>query len=210
MTVPLKGAGGSTGGVEVLHLDTFTRDGDTPLTSHTPEIGNGYVQAAGGSGTYTVTAANDVLDIPDTISHRYAWTILDAVPRQIKIDWRHPDAFNPMGILFRLSDATHYWKVKTYPMTNDMWLIYADGGGEVTADSDLNISHTDLTWYTYWVDLNGNDIDVYFALKGDPKPGSPILSASSAIMASNKGIGFYVDHSFQRFDNVNAWSVLME
>ena len=212
MSVPTKGAGLSGGPSEiVLHLDTCDGSGGTHnLVGHVPEVGNGYVQGVLGSGTYVVTTGNNVIDLPDTINHRLAWTIPDSVPRQIKIDWRQPGIFDPMGILFRVSDETHYWKVKSLPLTNDMWLMYADGGGENIVDSDMNVVHTSLTWYTYWVDLSGNDIEVYFATQGAGKPGSPIMSFSSSILVANKGIGFYADDDFQRFDNVKAWSYLAE
>ena len=112
-----------------------------------------------------------------------------------------------MRVAFRIQDDDNYFYVDYHTFGNVIKLYRRLVASSVELDTSAQVM-ANTTWYSGWIDITGNLIEVYHAAYGaypPTKPGSPILSASDSNLQSLKGVGMHGSNTGIWWDNFEVW-----
>jgi hypothetical protein len=154
-------------------LDTFTEAGSTALASHTPDTGAAWVALVNG-GTVAVAAGGGYVTW-SAVTGGGLWDFYasDSSQSDVRISatWNNLGTNQRLGVCFRGSDATNYWRfetrvgdsatgsVLTKVVAGVATAVSAITGSDI--DGDHNYFDTSAT-ETVQIVCNGSTIEVYF------------------------------------------------
>lgn len=186
----------------VMSYDQFTGSNGTLLTAHTPDTGPDWSNVAGDFEIQSNHASAKTLPIG------YALIKIDEprLAQNIFTYWRNVNDFGHLRTCFRLKDDDNYWYVDKYTFGNVIKLYKKVSTSSYEMDTSAQTIANE-TWYSLWIDITGNLIEVYhaaYAAYPPAKPESPILSVIHGALATSRGVGLYATNAGMWWDNFLA------
>lgn len=176
--------------------DEFTENNGVLLTNHTPDVGPAWDMLVGVHDIQDDHASGKTL--PGGYAH--ARNVLPRPAKSMFTYWRTVNDVAHTRLTFRIQDDSNYVYVDFNTFGNTVLLRKLIADASTTLDTATPTIAVN-TWYMCWVDITGNLIEVYHDAYGQPKPGSPILSASDSVFAIEKGVGMWAGVAGDWWDN---------
>jgi hypothetical protein len=201
MSIPTRGAGGSAA-VDAPHFkDLFVDTPNSHLDLHAPDIsvGNGWQNLA---QHFHITAGGIVAEA--AVNNAMVWNDTGSVCKRVFIDWRNILDAQLIRCCWRVADVNNFLMIEMFTFGNTYW-VKKKVAGVVTPLWQATPTIANTTWYTAWIYDNGNDIAVYHAAQGSPRPGTPLITGQETDLAANTGVGMHGLWAQQRYDNLYAY-----